>query len=219
MPRAPPLRTARSGRFVRLAGAFGRRPFAFQGGLVMPVRRRARWRTFRSFCRRAADSCRRALGALWRRLRPEGVPVEVLLTDRASRRALAREVRRGLRRLRRVLGPSFPAGMVVVVQQVVRADRPLAGCYEVGRRPDGRRWVLVRLALSVAGRKLGTDEVLGVLADQCFVLAGEQDGPRELVPFELRPPEPREPTRPAALEADPLVVHRNGRAGSTPRAA
>ena len=152
------------------------------------------------------------LRRLWAVLRPRRVPVEVLLTDRASRRALARQVRLGLRRLRRALGPSFPADVVVVVQQVVRADRPLAGCYEVAHRPDGQRWVLVRLALSVAGRSLSTDEVLGVLADQCCALAAEQDGPRELVPFELRPAETRELSRPAALEADPLTARANGRA-------
>ena len=182
----------------------------------MSSRRRTRRGALTVRARTLARDLLAALRRIWAALRPRRVPVEVLLTDRASRRALARQVRLGLRRLRCVLGPSFPEDMVVVVQQVVRADRPLAGCYEVAHRPDGRRWVLVRLARSVAGRKLSTDEVLGVLADQCFALAAEHDGPRELVPFELRSAEAREPSRPAALEADPLTARANGRAACAP---
>ena len=161
----------------------------------------------------AARHCLTAVRQVWRALRPRGVPVEVLLADRAKRCAIEREISVGLRRLRRILGPTFPPGLAIIVQQTVHADRPLAGCYEVANRSDGESFALVRLALSVDGRRLGIDEVLAVLADQCCALAADRGGPREIVPFELllAPAAPVEPSRPAALRSDPLAAHSNGR--------
>jgi hypothetical protein len=160
-----------------------------------------------------------ALRLLYRALCPRRVPVEVLLTDRARRRALAREVRAALRQLRRLLGPALPSDLAVVVQQAIRSERPLAGCYEVGQRPGGQPFALVRLALSVDGRRLSTDEVLAVFADQAFALAGQHGGPREVVLFELPAAAPAPPERPAALRADPLLPQPDGRVAPPRRAA
>lgn len=161
----------------------------------------------------AARQCVAAIRQVWRALRPPGVPVEVLLADRPKSRAVEREVRVALRRLRRILGPGFPPGLAIIVQQTVHADRPLAGSYEVAHHSDGAPFALVRLALSVDGRRLSIDEVLAVLADQCCALAADRGGPREIVPFELNlePLAPVEPSRPAALRGDPLAAHPNGR--------
>ena len=167
-------------------------------------------RVCRALVLRAAATLRRARRALTRR-RPR---VEVLLTDRARARVIARELHATLSALRRALGPALPDELVVVVQQVVRADRPLVGCYEVARRPDGGRFVLVRVALSVGPRRLGNDEVLAAVADQVVALA--EIGTREVVPLELAAPPaapapaPAEPVRPAALQGDPLAARAVG---------
>jgi hypothetical protein len=138
----------------------------------MPARHRGRRAALRSHLRRALRGGAATIQRTWRAFRRRReVRVEVLLTDRARGRAIQREVCDGLRRLRRVLGSALPSEMAVVVQQVVRAERPLAGCCEVADRPDRGRFVVVRLALSVDGRRLGTDEVLAALADQCIALA------------------------------------------------
>jgi hypothetical protein len=172
-----------------------------------------------------------AIGRRWRalrgRLRP--VPVEVLVVDRARRRAVHRSVRRGLRRLRRVLGAPLPAGVAIVVQELVTpADRQLAGCYQQGQRPDGSRFALMRLALQVDGHRLTTDELLAVLAEQYIGLAMDQGGGTSvLVPVELEPALPAQATDPVEVRRlqprrpDPLAPrpHRaNGAAaGWTPR--
>jgi hypothetical protein len=167
-------------------------------------------RVCRALVLRAAAALRRVRRALGRR----GPRVEVLVADRGRARTLAREIRGTLRALRRGLGPALPDELVVVVQQVVRADRPLVGCYDVARRADGGRFVLVRVALSVGPRKLGTDEVLAALADQVIALA--EVGPREVVPLELAVAPvaatgaPAEPARPAALQGDPLAARTHG---------
>jgi len=152
----------------------------------------------------------------WRRY----VPVEVLLTDRTKRRALERDLRGGMRRLRRVLGAPLPAELAVVVQQVISAERQLAGCYQVGHHPDGTRFALVRLALQVNGRRLSSDEMLAALAEQCIGLA-TQHSPSVLVPIDFEPTQAAQPTpaaqpsdvrRLAALRPDPLAPPANGHA-------
>jgi hypothetical protein len=152
---------------------------------------------------RCAGAARRAWRVIRRWRRP--VPVEVLIADRARRHELERELRRGLARLQRALGTPLPAELAVVVQQVITTDRQLAGCYHLGQRPDGRRFALVRLALQVNGRRLTTDELLAVLAEQCIGVL-TQPGPSFLVPVELEPG-PAEPRRPTRLRPDPLAPH------------
>ncbi len=169
----------------------------------------APWRRWLGAARaRCAGAARRTWRAIRQWRRP--IPVEVLIADRARRRALERELRRGLARLRRVLGAPLPAELAVVVQQVIRTDRQLAGCYQLGQRPDGSRFALVRLALQVNGRRLTTDELLAVLAEQCIGVVAQQS-PSVLVPVELEPG-PAEPRRPTPLRPDPLAAHSNGAA-------
>src|SRR5688500_18164005 len=177
----------------------------------MPTRRRGRPAAPPACCARVLGAAAAAIARAWRSLRRPRPRVEVLIADRARARALAGEVRAALRRLHRVLGPAMPDGIAVVVQQVVHAERPLTGRCEVAHRPDGRRFLLVRVALSVEARQLGTDEVLAALADQ--VVARAELGPRESVPLEIAPaPAPAGVLRPAALRGDPLVAHVDGRA-------
>lgn len=164
---------------------------------------------------RCAALLRRAWWAVRRWRRP--VPVEILVTDRARRRALERELRSGMRRLRRALGAPLPDELAVVVQQVISAERQLAGCYQTGQRPDGTRFALVRLALQVNGRRLSPDELLAALAEQCIGLA-TQHSASVLVPIDFEPAQPAQQSHPAevrrvgALRPDPLAPHPNGHA-------
>ncbi|MDA8216293.1 MAG: hypothetical protein M0Z94_01600 [Dehalococcoidales bacterium] len=139
------------------------------------------------------------------------VPVEVLIVDRDKRRALEGELRRGLRRLGGAVGTPLPTHAAVVVQQILKTDRQLAGCYQLWQRPDGARCALFRLALQVNGQHFSPDELLAALAEQWIGLAIEQSGtPSVLVPVELDPARPPETKRLAALRPDPLAPHPNG---------
>jgi hypothetical protein len=155
----------------------------------------------------------------WRRCLPgPGVPLEILVADRARRRRrLARQVRTGLRQLRHVLGESFPQHVTVIVQQVVcpaTTSRQLAGCSQVGQRADGTRFAHVRLALQVDGHELHADEVLAALAEQCVGLAAQQAGSASvLIPIELTPA--RSLQKPAA-DAPATHDRRNGFATARP---
>ena len=161
----------------------------------------------RSLCRRLANWTRR----VWRRLsRRRRIPIEVLVVDRARRRTLEREIRGGLARLSHALGDVFPTDTAVIVQHVLAADHPVAGCYQVGQRPDGRPFALVRLALQVNGRALTLDELLATLAEQCIGIATQQSGGLSVVvPVELEPA-PLSPDHRPAPPRDPLAPAANG---------
>ena len=142
-------------------------------------------------------------------------PIQVLVKDRSKRRTIERDVRTGLRRLRRALGEAFPCDAVVVVQQVICTDRQLAGCYQLARQADGVGFALIRLALQVDGRQLSMDEVLSVLAEQCIGLAVQQaGGVGLLVPIELEPTGRSDDGRVDALRPDPLAPSPSSRASS-----
>lgn len=157
-----------------------------------------------------------AMTGAWRRLRRwrQPLPVEVLISDRTRRRVLERELRWALGRLRRGLGGPIPPELSVLVQQVIRTDRQLAGCYVLGQRADGSRFALVRLALQVDGHRLSTDELLAVLAEQLVGLATQQSS-SVLVPIDLAPaPAPASRTA-TVLPPDPLAPGANGTIGGT----
>ncbi len=143
----------------------------------------------------------------WHRRR---IPVEVVIADRSRRSTLGRELTWGLRRLRRILGDILPSTLAVVAQQVIATDHQLAGCYQVGQRPDGTRFALIRLALQVNGRRLTTDELLAVLAEQCIALATQGSGPSVLVPIDLEPAPAHEAGQHPPRPADPLAPSPNG---------
>ena len=139
------------------------------------------------------------------RERRRTAPIEVLVKHRAHRRAIERDLRSGLRRLKRALGEQFPVGVTVVVQQVICAERQLAGCYQLAHSPDGPGFALIRLALQVDGRQLPTDEILSILAEQCIGLAVQQSGARGvLVPIELDAVRRTHDGRRDELRPDPL---------------
>src|SRR6185312_8947398 len=74
----------------------------------------------------------------------------------------------------------------VIVQQCLGSERPLAGCYQVGRRSDGSCRVLFRLALAVDDRCLDIDTILAVLAEEWIGFVTQQaDGPIVSVPIDL----------------------------------
>lgn len=137
------------------------------------------------------------------------VPIEALVADPGQRRILEREVTRCLRQLHRALGPDFPVGLAVIVQQTVTTDRQLAGCFHIRHRPDGASGALVRLALHLDGRRRTIDEILATLADSCIGLADHSNQSGVLVPIDLAPPPVRsDPV--ATLRSDPLMPRSNG---------
>ena len=153
---------------------------------------------------RLLSTLRSAVRAYRERLR--AVPVEVLVKHRAQRRTIERDLQSGLRRLRRALGEQFPSGVTVVVQQVICAERQLAGCYQLAHCPEGSGFALIRLALQVDERQLSTDEILSVLAEQCIGLAVHQSGGAGvLVPIELGPARRTDGRHLDALRPDPLL--------------
>ena len=174
----------------------------------MSKRRSNRCRRWLRWLPAAGSRLRRVSHSIWRAF-PRGrraVPVAVVITDQAQRRTLERELHAGLGQLQRVLGQPWLPDTAVIVQQVVCADRQLAGCSHIGQRPDGSRFALIRLALQVNGRRLRTDELLAALVEQCVGLAlRHSGGPSVLVPFELEPSEPTERAgRPTTPHPDPL---------------
>lgn len=162
-------------------------------------------------CTRWIDATRAALGRVWRTLARtrRRVPVAVLVTNPVERRRLERELRREAARLAGLLGP-FPDDTVVLVQQVIGGDRPLAGCYQVALGPDGTRCTRIQLALQVGTRRLSPEEVLGVLAEAALALANELSGAaRARVPLTL-PADAGDTARPTveprrAVPPDPLL--------------
>lgn len=163
------------------------------------------------------DGVRRGRRALHDLRHP--IRVEVLIVDRVKRRSLEVELRRGLRRLGRVVGIPYPIRAAVVVQQVLKTERQFAGCYQLWQSSNGARCVLFRLALQVNGRSLGPDELLAALAEQWIGLALEQSAaPSVLVPIEFDPTHPSETRHLTALRPDPLAPRPNG-AKASERAA
>ena len=159
----------------------------------------------------AAALLARALGKLTQFFgQRQPIPVEVLIADRATRQALQRELRAALRRLQRTVGSPHLTQVAVVAQHIVRTDRQLAGCYQTTWRQGGVRFALLRLALQVNGRRLDTEEVLAVLAEQYIALTLEQSvGTSVLVPVELEMPEARPTGRVTAFRPNPLTPSNN----------
>lgn len=157
----------------------------------------------RGTCQRFRHCCRR-------------IPVEVLVSDPRRRVSLERNLRQGIRQLRRALGAHFPADVAVVVQQIIHTDRQLSGCYQVSQRPDGARFALVRLALQVESHSLGVDEILAALAEQFIGLAVQATGPSVLVPIDFSPPAVTSRHPISMNRADPLAPRPNGTAPAGP---
>lgn len=167
-----------------------------------------RW--LRLVARRAVARARRG----WQHIRQRRrrIPIEVLVVDRARRRAVERDLRAGLKRLRRALGVALPQDTAIIVQHVIAAERQVAGCYQVGQRTDGGPFALIRLALQVNGRTLARDELLATLAEQCIGIATQQSGALSVViPIELEPPRTAEDHRSPSSPPDPLAPPTNGR--------
>lgn len=145
---------------------------------------------------------------LWRRLgfTQHRIPVEVLVADRSQRRALERELHKGVDQLQRVLRIPLPTHVAVVVQQLIRTDRQLAGCYQVSSA-GGVRFSLIRLALEVNGRRVTIDELLAALSEQCIGLATQESGGTVVVvPVEFAPVQPPSEPRLRAFRQDPLAA-------------
>jgi hypothetical protein len=153
-----------------------------------------------------------AIGSALRQ-RP-ATPVEVLVVDRARRRSVERSLGARLLRLERLLPPDPTERVVVVVQQTIGDDQPVAGRLEVAQRPDGTRRALVRLALQVGGRRLTPDELLAALCDQWLALASGYTA-TATTPVATRPP-PAATAPLAAFRPDPLVPVANGPAPTAP---
>lgn len=156
--------------------------------------------------------CIEALRHGWQalRYRDSRIPVEVLVASGAGRWRIERELRTGLRQLQRILGELPLADVAIVVQQIITADRQLAGCCHLGHRLDGTHYALWRLALQVNGRRLSSDEILAVLAEQWIALSNQQNGSSVLVPIDVEPREAGTGRRSPTLRPDPLMPFPDG---------
>jgi len=142
--------------------------------------------------------------------RGDQIPLEVLLTNGSRRRKIERELRAGLRQLQHVLGPPSLVEIAIVVQQVITMDGQLAGCYQVRQRPDGSQSALLRVALEVNHRRLSSDDLLAVVAEQWIAIANLQDGPSLLVPIEYESRQTNPEKLAPSLRPDPLMPYRDG---------
>ena len=141
------------------------------------------------------------------RYRDVRIPIEVLVANATRRRRLVRKLRAGLRLLQRALGEPPPGEITILVQQVITTDRQLAGCSHISHRPNGTPSVLWRLALQVNGRRLDTDDLLAVLAEQWIAFKNQQSDAGVLVPVDFEP-QAAIPGRPSpTLRPDPFMPH------------
>ena len=145
-----------------------------------------------------------------RRYRDDQVPIEVLLTNGSRRRKIERELRAGLRQLQHLLGPPSLVEIAVVVQHVITMDGQLAGCYQLRRRLDGSQSALLRVALEVNHRRLSSDDLLAVVAEQWIAIANLQDGPSLLVSIEYESGQTHPEKLASSLRLDPLMPYRDG---------
>lgn len=144
------------------------------------------------------------------RYRDIRIRIEVLVANATRRRRLERKLRAGLRTLQRVLGQPSSGEITILVQQVITTDRQLAGCCHLAHRPDGTPSALWRLALQVNGRRLDSDDLLAVLAEQWIALRSQQSDSGVLIPVDLEPQAPV-PSRPSpTLRPDPFMPHGDG---------
>lgn len=129
--------------------------------------------------------------------RRPGVPIEVLVSNAAERRALERKLRATLHGLRRAVGTLPPGRRVsVVVQHTLGDERSLASRCDLLQDAGGAVLFLIRLALYVHGRALPPDEVLAQLADRYIALV--------LAPDTLGAPRPADEQ--GTLVAGPAAV-------------
>jgi len=142
--------------------------------------------------------------------RGDQIPLEVLLTNGSRRRKIERELRAGLRQLQHVLGPPSLVEIAIVVQQVITMDGQLAGCYQLRQRPDGSQSALLRVALEVNHRRLSSDELLAVVAEQWIAITNLQCGPSLLVPIEYESKQTNPENHAPSLRPDPLMPYRDG---------
>jgi len=144
------------------------------------------------------------------RYRDDWVALEVLVANGKRRRKIERELRAGLRQLQRVLGPPSLVEIAIVVQQVITMDRQLAGCYQLGQRPDGSQSALLRVALEVNHTRLSSDDLLAVVAEQWIAIANLQSGPSLLVPIEYESGQTQPENHAPSLRLDPLMPYQDG---------
>ncbi len=144
------------------------------------------------------------------RYRDDQVSIEVLVTNGGRRRKIERELRAGLRQLQHVLGLPSLVETAVVVQQVITMDGQLAGCYQLRQRPDGSQSALLRVALEVNHRRLSSDELLAVVAEQWIAITNLQCVPRLLVPIDYESGQTNPDKLAPSLRPDPLMPYRDG---------
>ncbi len=144
------------------------------------------------------------------RYRHNQVPLEVLVADGKRRSKIERELRAGVRQLQHVLGPPPLLEFAVVAQQVITMDRQLAGCYQLRQRPDGSQSALLRVALEVNHRRLSSDDLLAVVAEQWIAITNLQCAPSLLVPIEYESGQTHPEKLASSLRLDPLMPYRDG---------
>lgn len=180
------------------------------------------WHSDHGVIRRTMHAGVTSILRLLRNARPHQSPsvaVTVLTAHRHGRRTLRREIERTARQLTRALPIASAVDVHVIVQQVLGTERPLAGSYQVGQRPDGTPEILFRLALTTTGPWLDIDTILAVLAEEWIGYVTQQsEGPSVSVPVELAVARSTLGWREYVFHADGRE-HRRGNANNFGRAA
>ena len=132
-----------------------------------PARRLATWANDRF--QPAIQACRRAISHVMRRLHREAA---VVLVDGPAARHLRPLIASTSRVFAASLGAALPAGLVIVVQRVVRDGRHLNGSLQVFVSPEGSSRYLLQLAQSVNGRQVSDEELLAAIERQAVANGG-----------------------------------------------
>lgn len=128
----------------------------------------------------AATAILIAVAIAWWALWPPSVPIVVLAGDCATRLRWRRALGHGLRRLRRLVGPSHRADLAILVTEQLPEGRTVC-LIPPSQDGDGHAVTILRLALTVPGRRLRANEVLAALADQYLAVMlapPSESGPR-----------------------------------------
>ncbi len=150
----------------------------------------ARWaaRT-RSAARWCARWMKAGCRATARRLRP-WKPVVIVDAKRGRARRLRRMLTRTTRAQFRALGVMPPQHLLVVVQRIVRGERPEASLLQIFDGRDGVRRHVLYLAFVVGEESMSDGAIVATLRQRLYEVVGDALGPMRALPVTAEQPRP-----------------------------
>lgn len=159
--------------------------------------------------RSAARWCVTWMKAGWRatarRLRP-WKPVVIVDARHGRARRLRRMLTRTTRTQFRALGVAPPQHLLVVVQRIVRGERPEASLLQIFDGSDGVRRHVLYLAFVVGEESMSDGEIVATLRQRLYEVVGDALGPMRAVPVTAEQPRPASvvPFRAPVAESPPF---------------